>query len=375
MATQNIGQNSSFPDVTETVRWFNAVMTVTTRGLMKPELSGEFRPAPVTGADLFVGRCDFTECSQCELIIPDVWDLFNQNNGLTMHTYKKTPAGLLLFFMALGMILTPRIGLAFEASVTEDQGKGIFETGYIEVVGESESGQRRYAAIRAATVVAQRNLLEEFKGVRIQGEITIADGMLKNDTVRSHVKGFLRGARICGRTFHAQERYAEVCLRLYLRGRGGVYDSLYKTLQEEKIVGAMEEIPTSPQPNTSPSSIYTVVTDKVDYDGVIIEMAGLPFKPAIVNRILNRKGEILFDPSKVVNSILIERGAGGFTNQLGKAKGLLASWNGMKPLLIQAIETKQGTDTIIGDDDAARMSAANKRNSFLSQAKVVFVIN
>ena len=55
IASQNIGQNSPFPDVTSTVGWFNAVMTVTTRGLMKPELSGEFRPNdPVTGADLLL---------------------------------------------------------------------------------------------------------------------------------------------------------------------------------------------------------------------------------------------------------------------------------------------------------------------------------
>ena len=290
-----------------------------------------------------------------------------------MLNFKHVPTGLFLFFMALGLIFSPKIVLAFEKSDTEDQ--GIFEAGYIEVVGESEAGQRRYAAIRAATVVAQRNLLEELKEIRVQGDTTIADGMLQNDVVRSQVKGFLRGAKLCGRTYHAQERYAEVCLRLYLNGRGGVYDSLYKTLQEVKIVGETEEVLSSPQPVIPPSSIKTVVTENANFDGVIIEMAGLPFKPAIVNRILNKKGEILFDPSKVVNSILIERGTGGFTNQLGKAKGLLASWDGMKPLLIQAVDTKQGTDAIIGDDDATRLFASDQKNSFLSQAKVVFVIN
>ena len=55
IASQSIGQNSPFPDVTSTVGWFNAVMTVTTRGLMKPKLSGEFQPDdPVTGADLLL---------------------------------------------------------------------------------------------------------------------------------------------------------------------------------------------------------------------------------------------------------------------------------------------------------------------------------
>ncbi|MBF0194801.1 MAG: S-layer homology domain-containing protein [Magnetococcales bacterium] len=55
IATQNIGHNSPFPDVDKSVAWFNAAMTMTTRGLMKAELSGEFRPDdPVTGADLLL---------------------------------------------------------------------------------------------------------------------------------------------------------------------------------------------------------------------------------------------------------------------------------------------------------------------------------
>ncbi|MBF0443990.1 MAG: S-layer homology domain-containing protein [Magnetococcales bacterium] len=55
IATQNIGHNSPFPDVDKSVGWFNAAMTMTTRGLMKSELSGEFRPNdPVTGADLLL---------------------------------------------------------------------------------------------------------------------------------------------------------------------------------------------------------------------------------------------------------------------------------------------------------------------------------
>lgn len=55
IATENIGQRSPFPDVPATVGWFNAVMTVTIRGLMKPDLSGSFSPnEPVNGADLLL---------------------------------------------------------------------------------------------------------------------------------------------------------------------------------------------------------------------------------------------------------------------------------------------------------------------------------
>jgi tetratricopeptide (TPR) repeat protein len=44
IATAYFGQEKSpFPDVPATAPWYNAVMNITTRGLMEPELSGEFR--------------------------------------------------------------------------------------------------------------------------------------------------------------------------------------------------------------------------------------------------------------------------------------------------------------------------------------------
>ncbi len=56
IATKYFGMtHSPFPDVPPTVPWFNAVMTVVSRGLMEADLSGEFRPNDyVDGADLLL---------------------------------------------------------------------------------------------------------------------------------------------------------------------------------------------------------------------------------------------------------------------------------------------------------------------------------
>ena len=47
-------------------------------------------------------------------------------------------------------------------NVTSDH--DIFTKGYVQVVGTSESGQSRYMALRSATLIAQRDLLEVLKG-------------------------------------------------------------------------------------------------------------------------------------------------------------------------------------------------------------------
>ena len=44
MATKYVGEKTSpYPDIPVTVAWFNAILDVVNRGLMQPELSGEFR--------------------------------------------------------------------------------------------------------------------------------------------------------------------------------------------------------------------------------------------------------------------------------------------------------------------------------------------
>ena len=100
----------------------------------------------------------------------------------------------------------------------------IFEEGYIQVVGVSEEGQSRYKAMRAATVVAQRDLLEIMEGLRLSCQNTVKDVMLQSDDIRTSITGFLRGAIKCGEKYHNDRRYAEVCLKLHIRGKGGLYD-------------------------------------------------------------------------------------------------------------------------------------------------------
>ncbi|MBF0621568.1 MAG: hypothetical protein HQL54_06535 [Magnetococcales bacterium] len=245
----------------------------------------------------------------------------------------------------------------------------IFNKGYIQVVGYSEAGQSRFRAVRAATVVAQRDILEIFKGVAVDGETTVNDGMLESDVIRTRVSGFLRGAQKCGVRYDARERYAEVCLRLYMHGEKGAYKAILPTLQEQGMVqqgmsGGIQNVNSAPAVSSEP-----------EFDGLVIEMAGKNFKPAIVNRILADNGNVIFDPSKIVNAILIERGCGGFTNKVDKAKGLLASWGVKKPLIVKAHDTNKGTDVIVTSSHAASITASDQVSSYLSQAKVVFVVN
>lgn len=60
--------------------------------------------------------------------------------------------------------------------------------------GSANPAQARLMALRAAKLDALRNLLEQSYGVTIISASTVQDYVLKNDTVRAKVDGFIKGA-------------------------------------------------------------------------------------------------------------------------------------------------------------------------------------
>jgi hypothetical protein len=60
--------------------------------------------------------------------------------------------------------------------------------------GRNEA-QRRLMAIRAARMAAMRDLAEQIHGLKVDGNTTVIDLMVQNDTFRGVVTGIIRGAR------------------------------------------------------------------------------------------------------------------------------------------------------------------------------------
>lgn len=285
----------------------------------------------------------------------------------------------------------------------------IFEEGYIQVVGVSEEGQSRYQAMRAATVVAQRDLLEIMEGLRLSGQTTVRDGMLQSDDIRTSISGFLRGAMKCGEKYHSDRRYAEVCMKLNIRGKGGLYDVILPLIKENKIQRVTPELPTDVyKPKLIPKVVGTevvqetvqqkvpgvggkpaIVTETVTetaavvkqvpppaviFDGLIVDVRDFKFRPALVNTVVTDGEKVVFDPSKILSAILVERGCGGFTTDPGKAKALLESWGSKKPMIIKGVGVVKMTNAKVSPDDAAAIYLSDQKSNLLANAKVVFLL-
>ena len=57
------------------------------------------------------------------------------------------------------------------------------------------TNQKRLMAIRSARMAAMRDLAEQIHGLKVEGNTTVIDLMVQNDTFRGIVSGTIRGAR------------------------------------------------------------------------------------------------------------------------------------------------------------------------------------
>jgi hypothetical protein len=251
-----------------------------------------------------------------------------------------------------------------------------FMSNYIVIEGEglpskdaSTLGQKRLTALRAAEVVAYRRLAEFLDGVAIAGDSTTKDLALRYDVVRVAVTGFVKGAQVIYKVYNEKEETALVLLKAGMTGPSSYGEVIYSMIMKDPKANA-ELGDQGKKPFTAPKPAVL----EVNYDGLIIDATQYSFRPALINRVFTLKGEVLYDPSKVQEKILVENGCGDYTNSVEKAKSALQTRGTQNPLVIKAVGTLNPSDLKVADDDAVKIFSANQKANFLGNAKVAFVL-
>lgn len=279
-------------------------------------------------------------------------------------------------------VLTPFLFLAFVLAahaqsierppeLTRDA-RQAFISGAIVVKGEGaapsdkalSTAQKRIMALRAAKVIALREVAEILDGVTVSGETTVVNAAAESDTVRVAVQGIVKGAQVVKEVYEPLSEMGTVYLSVPLSGPDGVMAQLLPQVMQSA------QLPQMPAYQPPP-----IAADSMDgYDGLIIEVIDRGFRPALINRVLAKNGEVVYDPTKVAQDILVERGAAEYTNNLGKAKALLSERGSKNPVVATVQAIVKSTDVEISPADATKIFISNQRRNFLEGAKVVFVL-
>ncbi|SDN79225.1 hypothetical protein SAMN04488516_10735 [Desulfonauticus submarinus] len=254
--------------------------------------------------------------------------------------------------------------------------------------------QARAMAVRAATVVARRNLLEVIKGVQIDSTTTVQNYMVTNDIIVSRVQGFLQNSQVLDIAYMS-DGSVEVTVGVSLRG--GLADVLLpKTIPfGTKIQRPTRLTPSAPQVSvpapTAPATPTVPTTPEVQkprmeeaqtqpkpqivYTGLIVDARGLGARPAMSPKIYDENGQEVYGSAFVSREYAIQQGMAGYAKDINKAKTNPRVAN--NPFIAKAVQVKgkARTDLVINNDVANQLRSLSKNQNFLEKCKVMIILD
>ena len=144
-------------------------------------------------------------------------------------------------------------------------------------------------AMRGAKAIAYREIAELLEGVAVSGETTVKDSSTQSDIVRTMVQGMVKGAQVVNEAYDTFTGIGTVWLAIPMTGENGIVGQLMP-----QVASMVPQQPAYAPPATPPPA--------AKYDGLIIDVKEQAFKPALINRILTKNGEIIYDPAKVART-------------------------------------------------------------------------
>ncbi len=170
--------------------------------------------------------------------------------------------------------------------------------GYISAVGEgtaTPSGNKvkdRLKAVRAATILAQRALLETVKELKIDSQTKVQNRMVQEDVINARIEGTIQGAEVTKQNvrWEGDTPIATVELRICLGGLGGCKS-------EKSIINALDLGQKNEQTNVPSQRLNDIVIKQetieqkvqdIVYDssrpvtGIIFNLQGIFFERVVL---------------------------------------------------------------------------------------------
>jgi len=231
-----------------------------------------------------------------------------------------------------------------------------------EKAGRAASPEAREHYVNRAIEDARANLSAILRRLTIHGDTTGSDVMDANREVLAQVDLMFLSTPITEKRF-LTDGSVQVTLTLPLRG------AFSQLILPEEIRQINPIRPLA----TSGSSEAPALHDA--YTGLIVDARGVDVIPGLAPRVVTESGEEVYGPTIISREYAVQRGVATYESSLARAgQGLSAGEN---PLMVTGIGTTDGarTDIIISSQDAARIRADVAHTTFLSQCRVVIVLD
>jgi hypothetical protein len=217
----------------------------------------------------------------------------------------------------------------------------------------------RPMAIRAAKIVALRNILETVNGIRVDSNTVVKDFAVQSDTIRSQVEGMVRGARQIN-VEYMSDGTVEVIMEI------SMYGDFARVLLPQEIMAFPMETPGAAPGGAPASGVLT---------GLVVDARGLGVRPAMAPKILDETGQEVYGSAFVSREFAVQQGMSGYAKGLDSAKqNQRVTAN---PLIVKGlrVEGPGQSNIVISNADAVRLRNSSADLSFLEKCRVMIVVD
>lgn len=275
--------------------------------------------------------------------------------------------------------------------------------GIITCQGESAEGQNSFAAKLSAKIIAQRNILEIIKGVRIDSVVTIEEGMFSSEVIRSRVEGVVRGGEIISNKFYKEDGYAVATIKLQM-GKDllsallsdpnklswnekvqqywnnlnivpNLQASTYTQHDKETLEKLLEDL--RKNGNQNMSAYISNVLENIEeesYSGVLIDISEISdFKKAMIVKLVDQSGNEIYPHNIVSKKTLLKRNTSvGYMYGIQDARKHKRVLDHPIELKATSIYKKRYSNIILTEDQIQKINALDA--SVLKNAKIILVL-
>ncbi len=263
-------------------------------------------------------------------------------------------------------------------SQIQEVGKGTIDWGDGVVVAKGigapnpsmPAAVSRPSAIRVAKMIALRNAMEIIKGIPLNSETTIENGMLANDKVFTSVEGFIKKFEFVKDENGKIEHYmsdgtVEIYVKVPIHGIGGIGEATFGL--ESDAIQEKPSIKKMPKVNAITATVFS---------GLIIDATGLGVKPAISPKVIDEDGKEIYGSAYVSRDFAVKFGVAGYAKTVEGAQKQ-GDRIGLKPGIVKALRASGSnkTDIVLSTNDANSVRSSAKNLKFLSECRVIIIID
>lgn len=227
-----------------------------------------------------------------------------------------------------------------------------------ESITPDEQSHFEKRAVRAA----RANLSTILRRLTIQGNIMGRDAIGNNSDILAQLDLIFLSTPVVSKKF-LTDGSVEVAIALPLKGP---FSQLILPEEIRQINPITPIAQTGDEKATPTPSTYT---------GLVVDARGVAVTPALAPRVVTETGEEVYGPTVISREHAVQRGVAIYVPSFS-ASGKSGS-AGENPLVVTGIGTVQGTttDVVISSADAAKLRSDPGHTAFLSQCRVVFVVD